>query len=127
MTGPHTQRAGDPGAWNSETIPAAFSSSSPDVTAPRNRSLGPSAQGSRVGLRRGIGCSSRQGSVNPIGSPGRFALPSLREPRMERMGRLRFSANSGVGRGVPAEPRSVREIRRPNRLTGTVRPTIRHS
>jgi len=32
MSGLHTWRAGDPGTWNSETIPAAFSSASPDVT-----------------------------------------------------------------------------------------------
>ena|GEM_PF-3239951 len=91
MSGLHTWRAGDPGAWNSETIPAAFSSASPDVTMTCNPSLGPSsatccgppfAQGSRIGLRCGVGCSSRPGSVNPIGSPGRFALPfSIREFR----------------------------------------------
>jgi len=32
LTGLHTWRAGDPGDWNSETIPAAFTSSSPDLT-----------------------------------------------------------------------------------------------
>ena len=42
----------------------------------------PFARGSRIGLRCGVGCSSRPGSVNPIGSPGRFALPfSIREFR----------------------------------------------
>jgi len=37
----------------------------------------PSAQGSHVGLRRGLGCSSSPGSVAPIGSPGRFAPPRI--------------------------------------------------
>jgi hypothetical protein len=43
MSGLHNWRAGDPGAWNSETIPAAFGSSSADVTTMRNRWLGPSS------------------------------------------------------------------------------------
>jgi len=85
MSGLHTWRPGDPGAWNSETIPAAFISSSPDVTTTRNRSLGPSsATLSRIAER-------------------------ARQPR-RAPARAWVLQQSGV--------------RRPNRLTGTVRPTF---